>query len=62
MYRNKKMHAIEGGGSSSLQTLVSRYYGGLTTRFSGCGVRVTFIACLDINERPVNLDLAHCPI
>lgn len=62
MYRSKEMHAIEGRSSSSLQTPVSRYYGGLITRFSDCGDAVSFIACLDVNERHVNLALAHCPI
>lgn len=55
------MHAVEEGSPSSLQTFVSRYYKGLTTRFSGCGDGDTFIACLDINEKHVSLDLVHFP-
>lgn len=60
--KEKKMPAMREEVPVALKPLVPGIMGGLTTRFSGCGDGVTFIACLDINERHVSLNLAHCPI
>ena len=62
MYRRKKMHTVKGESPRSFQAFASRCYGGLTAGSCGPGDGDSLMACLDVNERQVSLDLAHCPI
>lgn len=60
--QKEKDACSRGESPRSFQVFASRCYGGLATRFSSHGDGDTFIACLDINKRPVSPLLAHCPI